>query len=419
MAAEEEAETEISYDPEHRDVHAVFEVGEEIGRGTFSIVYYGEHRITHQPVAVKVIKKTQIKPHLLAREVSIMRKLNHPNVLPLIDVFETSNEIYLMLELVSGGELFDRIVDKGNYSEGDAAKIVEQLLDAVIYLHEHGIVHRDLKPENLLCSDGDDSQLTIKVADFGLSRMFAEGGLNTYCGSPEYVAPEVLECQPYGGAVDLWSVGVITYILLTGFLPFYDKTHAVLFQKIKKVDYNWDECPEISEDAKDFIEHLLVKYPQDRFTAEQALGHPWIANISKRERVRVSSSFHENIRDFNEKRRTPTGSPAGSFILDGPVPEMQPPEPKGHRPKSGKSGKSEKKSKKEGGSLRSSRRSKKEKKSGSGSGSLRKGETRTRKDSKGEDPGSNSRKGSSSPTSSKSRPRSTDKRAKKESARRK
>jgi len=251
-------------------------LGEEIGRGSFSTVRRGRNKKSGKDFAIKCIQKKFIKMHLLEREIKIMKKLKHDHILPLIEVFENKENIYLVLELVTGGELFDKIVERGNYSEKDASNIVRQILSAVQYLHSEGVVHRDLKPENLLCVDSAE-KIHIYVADFGLSRVFQDREqLNTYCGSPEYVAPEVLACVPYEKAVDLWSVGVITYILLTGFLPFYDKNHAVLFEKIQNVDYNWDDCPEVSPAAKHFIQHLLVKDPKKRYTAEIAMAHPWI-----------------------------------------------------------------------------------------------------------------------------------------------
>jgi len=283
------------------DISDLYNIGEEIGRGSFSIVKKGVHKKSGKEFAIKCIQKKYIKLHLLEREIKIMKQLKHDHILPLIEVFESKESIYLVLELVQGGELFDKIVEKGNYSEKDASNIVKQILEAVKYLHGHGVVHRDLKPENLLCSE-TASNIHIYVADFGLSRVFHEREqLSTYCGSPEYVAPEVLACVPYEKAVDLWSVGVITYILLTGFLPFYDKNHAVLFDKIQNVDYNWDDCPEVSPAAKHFIQHLLVKDPKKRNTAEIALNHPWI----KGEGIKVLSmqpSFKDLMKEFNKER---------------------------------------------------------------------------------------------------------------------
>jgi len=234
-----------------------------------------------------------------------MKKLKHPHILPLIDVFETKDYIYLVLELVTGGELFDKIVERGNYTEKDASDIVRQILEAVQYLHSQGVVHRDLKPENLLCAEvgkEKETRIHIYVADFGLSRVFQDREqLNTYCGSPEYVAPEVLACVPYEKAVDLWSVGVITYILLTGFLPFYDKNHSVLFEKIQNVDYNWDDCPEVSPAAKHFNQHLLVKDPKKRYTAEAALNHPWLKGETAK--LSMRPSFLDLMKEYNTTRK--------------------------------------------------------------------------------------------------------------------
>jgi len=295
-----------------RKLKDFYEVGEEIGRGSFSIVKKGKQVSSGKNYAIKCIDKKFIKLHLLEREISIMRKLSHPNILPLLDVFEDETSIFLVLALVNGGELFDRIVERGNYTEEDASQIVKQILEAVKYLHDNGVVHRDLKPENLLCEDSRDGKIHIFVADFGLSRAFdaeakQEGKMqmSTYCGSPEYVAPEVLDCKPYEKAVDLWSVGVITYIILTGFLPFYDKNHAILFEKIQKVDYNWEDCPEVTPLAKHFIQHLLVKDPKKRYTAEGALTHPWVKGqgVSK---LSLQPSFKDLMTEYNKARRNKT-----------------------------------------------------------------------------------------------------------------
>jgi len=155
--------------------------------------------------------------------------------------------------------------------------------------------------------------LQIYVADFGLSRVF-EGDMGTYCGSPEYVAPEVLALGPYDQAVDLWSVGVITYILLTGFLPFYDKDHPTLFRRIQDVDYNWDDCPEVSAAAKHFVQHLLVKDTKKRLTAEQALNHPWIKGGAGLSVLKMRPSFHDLLGTYNSNRKSKSGnSPSASF----------------------------------------------------------------------------------------------------------
>jgi len=291
-------------------IHEKYDVLEEIGRGSFSVVKKGRRKSDKKCFALKVIQKKYIKVSLLEREIAIMKKLKHSNILPLVETYEDPDQIYLVLELATGGELFDKIVDRGHYSESEASLIVKQILEAVSYLHVEGVVHRDLKPENLLCSNDYEKTFRIFVADFGLSRLFEkneEYNLTTYCGSPEYVAPEVLACgamgTPYHASVDLWSVGVITYILLTGFLPFYDRNHMVLFEKIQNVDYTWDDCPVVTPSAKHFIEHLLVKDPSKRYTAAQALQHPWVKGegVSK---LRMSPSFSGIMKEYKQRKRS-------------------------------------------------------------------------------------------------------------------
>jgi len=259
-----------------------YEIGKELGRGTFSIVKEGTSKKTGEKVALKFIDKKYVDKEdllLLTREIDIMKKVNHENVLSLKEIYETENQLSLVMELVTGGELFFKIVERGSYSEKDASNIVRQIVQGVKYLHSLGIAHRDLKPENLLCS-GDDN-MTIKIADFGLSKIFAGGQqLVTSCGTPDYAAPEVLTGESsYEKSVDLWSVGVITYVLLCGFPPFFAKTQPALFEKIIKADYSFPE-PEwsfISETAKDFIRKLLVLDPKKRLTAEEALEHPFLS----------------------------------------------------------------------------------------------------------------------------------------------
>lgn len=264
-----------------------YDVGDEIGRGAFSVVKRAKHRKTSREVAIKFIEKRYVDKQdlmLLGREIDIMKKLEHPNVLKLYEVFETDEIIALVMELVNGGELFYKIVEKGNYSEKDAANIVRQMIKGVEYLHGQGIAHRDLKPENLLCSIEPESKeyspFRVVIADFGLSKAFGGGeALETSCGTPDYVAPEVITAEgTYDNSVDMWSCGVITYVLLCGFSPFLSSNQTGLFEKIMKADYDFPdpEWTHISDNAKDFIRHLLVKDAKDRFTASQCLQHPWV-----------------------------------------------------------------------------------------------------------------------------------------------
>uniref|UniRef100_A0A8C5RRL6 Calcium/calmodulin dependent protein kinase IG n=1 Tax=Laticauda laticaudata TaxID=8630 RepID=A0A8C5RRL6_LATLA len=204
-------------------------------------------------------------------------RIKHDNIVTLEDIYESTTHYYLVMQLVSGGELFDRILERGVYTEKDASIVIQQVLEAVHYLHENGIVHRDLKPENLLyLTPEEDSK--IMITDFGLSKMEQNGIMSTACGTPGYVAPEVLQQKPYSKAVDCWSIGVITYILLCGYPPFYEETESKLFEKIREGYFEFDSpfWDDISESAKDFISHLLKKDPNKRFTCDKALRHPWI-----------------------------------------------------------------------------------------------------------------------------------------------
>uniref|UniRef100_A0A8C4R180 Protein kinase domain-containing protein n=1 Tax=Eptatretus burgeri TaxID=7764 RepID=A0A8C4R180_EPTBU len=198
---------------------------------------------------------------------------------------------------VSGGELFDRIVEKGFYTEKDASALIRQILSAVRHLHSMGIVHRDLKPENLLYySPEEDSK--IMISDFGLSKILATGDvMSTACGTPGYVAPEILAQKPYSKAVDCWSIGVIAYILLCGYPPFYDENDARLFEQILRAEYEFDSpyWDDISDSAKDFISGLMEKEPRIRFTCEKALQHPWIAGDTALDK-NIYSSVSEQIK---------------------------------------------------------------------------------------------------------------------------
>jgi len=258
-------------------------LGDEIGKGGFSIVYQAERKKDQKEFAVKCIKKDMVEGEdikLLRREVQIMKKLDHPNILKLYEVYEDDKQFFLVMELVKGKELFDKIVERGMYSERDASNIIFQVVSAVDYLHHNGIAHRDLKPENLL-SAGEGENEIIKIADFGFSKSFAGDDAEkfmTSCGSPGYVAPEILTAESYDKSVDMWSVGVIIYILLSGYPPFYADSAPALFKKIMDVKYDFEDSvwDDISDSAKDLIRNLLVKEPSKRFTAKQCLQHPWV-----------------------------------------------------------------------------------------------------------------------------------------------
>jgi len=290
---------------EDGDIKDKYIIGDEIGRGGFSVVCEATRKDDGEKYAVKIVEKTLIQEDikLLKREIEIMKKVDHVNILKLIEIFEDDENVYIVMELVDGNELFDRIVDKGYYSEKSTVHIVKQILYAVKYLHEQGIAHRDLKPENLLCS-GEGSLEVVKIADFGLSKIFAgEKGeeLMTSCGTPGYVAPEVLMCESYDKSVDMWGIGIITYILLAGYPPFYANNDTQLFEKIMNAEYDFDdECwDDVSDLAKDFIQHLLVKEPENRFTAEQALQHQWITSTAPDKALNI----HQRMSQYNLERK--------------------------------------------------------------------------------------------------------------------
>ncbi|XP_034940143.1 calcium/calmodulin-dependent protein kinase type 1-like isoform X2 [Chelonus insularis] len=254
---------------------------ELLGTGAFSEVRLAESKEKPgQMYAVKIIDKKALKgkEDSLENEIRVLRRLTHPNIVQLLETFEDKHKVYLVMELVTGGELFDRIVEKGSYTEKDASGLIRQVLEAVDYMHEQGVVHRDLKPENLLYYSPDEDS-KIMISDFGLSKMEDSGIMATACGTPGYVAPEVLAQKPYGKAVDVWSIGVISYILLCGYPPFYDENDANLFAQILKGEFEFDSpyWDDISDSAKDFIHKLMCVNVEERYTCKQALAHPWIS----------------------------------------------------------------------------------------------------------------------------------------------
>jgi len=265
------------------NIEDLYILGKELGKGAFSVVRLCTSKKTGQKLAVKIIDKEKAKApqdqKRLQTEVEILRKVSHPNIVSLKDMIESSSNLYLIMELVEGGELFDKIVEKGSYSEKDASTIVGKLLSAVAYLHDLNIAHRDLKPENLLLRKENDTD--IMLSDFGLSKFIDQGVLTTACGTPYYVAPEVLMASgSYGIEVDLWSVGVITYLLLCGFPPFYGDAIHDVFEKIMKADFDFPDpyWTDVSPAAKDLIKKLLVVEPSERLSAKQCLEVPWIKN---------------------------------------------------------------------------------------------------------------------------------------------
>lgn len=220
-------------------VTAKYDIKALIGRGSFSRVVRVENRVTKQPYAIKMIDRVQGK-EVFESEINVLRRVRHTNIIQLIEVFETKEKVYMVMELATGGELFDRIIAKGSFTERDATRVLVMVLDGVRYLHSLGICHRDLKPENLLYyHPGHESK--IMITDFGLSatRKGPECYMRTTCGTPEYIAPEILSRKPYTCQVDMWAVGVVTYILLSGTMPFDDENRTRLYRLILKAKYSY------------------------------------------------------------------------------------------------------------------------------------------------------------------------------------
>jgi len=292
-----------------------YELLEDLGKGTFSVVKRGKHIQTGKEWAIKYIDKSKVldKMDSIQTEVDILTRITqsrHPHIINLEEIFVTKKGFYLVIEYITGGELFDKIVQLECYSEEYASRIVRQIASAIGHLHSMGVVHRDLKPENLLLSD-DSLDAIIKLADFGLSAISAAGSsdewrLRDAVGTPGYIAPDVLETidndhLTYGPEVDLWSLGVIMYILLCGFPPFYSEDEDELYDQIQAGQYTlpspeWDE---ISEEAKDLLGHLLVTKPSQRFTASDVLNHPWIAQAPSQH----LGATLQQLKKFNAKRK--------------------------------------------------------------------------------------------------------------------
>lgn len=289
-------------------------VGKALGKGSFAVVKEAMDKRTGERFAVKIIDRQNpsFDGEALKKEIRIMQRIRHPNCIRLHGVYSDSQQIFLVLDLVTGGELFDRIIARGSYSEKDAAEVTREVLLAVAYLHHLGIIHRDLKPENLLYMSGDEGAADynqIKIADFGLAKCLTPTAtVRTMCGTPGYVAPEVLDSTlagptGYGSQVDIWSIGVVVYIMLCGFPPFYSNNTPTLFRQIRNGDYGfpspyWDN---ISEAAKSLVRSMLVVDPTRRLTAQQCLEHVWITRATDQ----ASSSLGALHKSFLLIRRLP------------------------------------------------------------------------------------------------------------------
>ncbi|KAJ4455599.1 putative SNF1-related protein kinase catalytic subunit alpha KIN10 [Paratrimastix pyriformis] len=265
---------------------------ETLGRGTFGKVKLAEHQLTGHKVAVKILNRKKIRSlnmdAKVRREISIMKLFAHPHVIRLYEVIGTERNIFMIMQYVSGGEMFDYIIKRGKLHEDQARRFFQQIISGVEYCHRHMVVHRDLKPENLLL----DENCNVKIADFGLSNMMRDGDfLSTSCGSPNYAAPEVVAGKLYvGPGVDIWSCGVILYALLCARLPFDDSNMEALFQKIKTGSYVLPSY--LPSDARDLVARMLTVDPMRRITMTEIRHHPWfLKNLPDY----LSMSFEELI----------------------------------------------------------------------------------------------------------------------------
>jgi len=258
-----------------------YELGDKIHGGTFAIVYACVHKHSNCKYAVKVIQRDG-KPETdeaVLHEVSVMARLDHQNIVEVLDFFEEDEQYYIVMELLAGGDVFDRIIDSKSYTEYDARKLARFMLETVGYMHSQGIAHRDIKPQNLLLVSKEDNAM-IKVADFGFAkRVHTPKSLTSRCGTPSYVAPEILNSMPYDQMCDMWSCGVVLYSLLCGYTPFADDNQEAMFARVKAGDFEFydEEWSHISQDAKDLIAGLLQVNPDDRLSAAAALESPWFA----------------------------------------------------------------------------------------------------------------------------------------------
>ncbi|TID17397.1 calcium/calmodulin-dependent protein kinase [Venturia nashicola] len=290
--------------PESYDKKTKYRFGKTLGAGTYGIVREADG--PHGKCAVKIILKKNVKGNeqMVYDEMDMLQRMKHPHIVKFHEWFESKDKWYIVTELATGGELFDRICEKGKFTEKDAAETIRQVLDAVDYLHERNVVHRDLKPENLLYLTRDPHS-TLVLADFGIAKMLdSDEVLTTMAGSFGYAAPEVMEKKGHGKPVDMWSLGVITYTLLCGYSPFRSETMGDLIEECRneKVIFHPRYWAEVSDDAKDFIKSLLKADPKKRPSSSAALKHRWLCG--------ETASSHDllpEIRSFCVKARLKRG----------------------------------------------------------------------------------------------------------------
>jgi len=298
----QESETKIT------DLYDV-DFKKKLGKGHYAVVFPAVDKRNTRKVAVKRINKSKSRKDRLKLEVNILRKVGgHPHIVRLYDVFDTPKDLYLVMELVTGGELFDHLVSKGPYSEKVASSHMQAVASAVEYLHSKNIVHRDLKPENLLLTSRSDKTAQVKVADFGLAKLTDGGVLKTVCGTWAYCAPEVKSAShKYGPKVDVWSMGVIMFVILVAFHPFDPDgvySDATMWSKITKCEFNFKDpaWKSMSNEAKDLIKRCIVLKVSKRYSATDILRHKWISGKDyEPTSTPISPCIDKNLGTFRSK----------------------------------------------------------------------------------------------------------------------
>ncbi|KAI3682382.1 hypothetical protein L1987_82324 [Smallanthus sonchifolius] len=291
--------------PTGNQIEQTYVLGRELGRGEFGVTYLCTDKSSDEVFACKSISKKKLRTRVdiedVRREVEIMKHMpTHPNIVSLKDTYEDDSAVHLVMELCEGGELFDRIVARGHYTERAAAGVTRTIVEVIQMCHKHGVMHRDLKPENFLFENKKETA-ALKAIDFGLSVFFRPGErFNEIVGSPYYMAPEVLK-RNYGPEVDVWSAGVILYILLCGVPPFWAETEQGVAQAIIRsvVDFKRDPWPKVSDSAKDLVKKMLNPDPKLRLTAQEVLDHPWIQNAKKAPNVSLGETVKARLKQFS------------------------------------------------------------------------------------------------------------------------
>ena len=295
-----------------------YTLGKTLGQGSFGTVRKAIHKATKQERAIKILKKSGQDEEKFFLEVNILSKLTHPNIMHIYEFYEDKANYYIVSELCKGGELFDMITEKGCFNESEAAPLMHQLMSAICYCHQNRIVHRDLKPENILLEDKNKEHPVIKLIDWGGARYFSKHKkMSKVNGTPYYIAPEVLN-EVYDEKCDIWSAGVILYILLCGYPPFNGETDKEIMDAVKKGEFDFpeEEWNVITDEGKDLIKKMLTYDPKKRPSANQVLQHPWFTTFKGKNKAnkKIAQSALDNMKRF--KRNKQFEQATISFIIN-------------------------------------------------------------------------------------------------------